>query len=146
GKVAVANAKLAYQQYKKIFSGPRWEKLAARGARPQRLLWASTGTKNKAYSDILYVDTLIGPDTVNTMPPETMDAYRDHGKPAPTLESNLDDASKVLADLEASGVSLDRITDDLVEDGVQQFAKAADKLYSALAQKREKILDGAPLH
>jgi transaldolase/glucose-6-phosphate isomerase len=145
GKAAVANAKLAYQQYKTIFSGPRWERLAARGARPQRLLWASTGTKNKAYSDILYVETLIGPDTVNTMPPETMDAYRDHGKPAETLETNLDEARKVLADLETSGISLDRITDDLVEDGVQQFAKAADKLYGALAKKREKILDGALL-
>ncbi len=145
GKVAVANAKLAYQQYKKIFSGPRWEKLAARGARPQRLLWASTGTKNKAYSDILYVETLIGADTVNTMPPETMDAYRDHGKPAATLEANLDDANKVLADLAASGISLERITDDLVEDGVQQFSKAADALYAALASKREKILDGSLL-
>ena len=146
GKVAVANAKLAYQQYKTIFSGARWEKLAARGARPQRLLWASTGTKNKAYSDILYVETLIGADTVNTMPPETMDAYRDHGKPAATLETNLDEARKVLADLEAAGISLDRITDDLVEDGVQQFATAADKLYASLAEKREKILNGALLH
>ncbi len=145
GKIAVANAKLAYQQYKKIFSGARWEKLAARGARPQRLLWASTGTKNKTYSDILYVETLIGSDTVNTMPPETMDAYRDHGKPAATLETNIEDARKVLADLEAAGISLDRITDDLVEDGVQQFAKAADTLYAALAEKREKILDGALL-
>jgi len=145
GQAAIANAKLAYQQYKKIFTGPRWEKLAARGARPQRLLWASTGTKNKAYSDILYVETLIGPDTVNTMPPETMDAYRDHGKPAATLETNLDDAHKVLADLEAAGISLDRITDDLVEDGVQQFAKAADKLYAALAEKRQKLLDGSLL-
>ena len=145
GKIAVANAKLAYQQYKKIFSGARWEKLAARGARPQRLLWASTGTKNKAYSDILYVETLIGSDTVNTMPPETMDAYRDHGKPAATLETNIEDARKALADLEAAGISLDRITDDLVEDGVQQFAKAADALYAALAEKREKILDGALL-
>ena len=130
---------------RQFFPGPRWEKLAARGARPQRLLWASTGTKNKAYSDILYVETLIGPDTVNTMPPETMDAYRDHGKPAATLETNLDDARKALADLEAAGISLDRITDDLVEDGVQQFAKAADKLYAALAKKREKILNGALL-
>jgi transaldolase/glucose-6-phosphate isomerase len=145
GKIAVANAKLAYQQYKKLFSGPRWEKLAARGARPQRLLWASTGTKNKAYSDILYVETLIGPDTVNTMPPETMDAYRDHGKPAATLETNLDEARKVLADLDAAGISLDRITDALVEDGVQQFAKAADKLYGALAEKRQKLLNGSQL-
>jgi transaldolase/glucose-6-phosphate isomerase len=145
GKIAVANAKLAYQQYKQLFSGPRWEKLAARGARPQRLLWASSGTKNKAYSDILYVETLIGPDTVNTMPPETMDAYRDHGKPAATLETNLDDARRVLADLEAAGISLDRITDDLVEDGVQQFAKAADKLYGALAEKRQKLLNGSLL-
>ncbi|MGD0141766.1 MAG: bifunctional transaldolase/phosoglucose isomerase [Rhizomicrobium sp.] len=146
GKVAVANAKLAYQQYKTIFSGPRWDRLAARGARPQRLLWASTGTKNKAYSDILYVESLIGADTVNTMPPETMDAYRDHGKPAATLETNLDDARRVLAELEACGISLDRITDELVEDGVQQFSKAADKLYIALAQKRAKLLGGSLLN
>jgi transaldolase / glucose-6-phosphate isomerase len=142
GKIAIANAKLAYQQYKKYFSGAAWDKLAAKGARPQRLLWASTGTKNKAYSDTLYIDTLIGPDTVNTMPPETMDAFRDHGTPAETIETDVDGAKKALADLEAAGISLDVMTDELVVDGVALFAQAADKLYGALAAKREKILDG----
>src|SRR3954464_13542761 len=100
GKVAIANAKLAYQHYKRLFSGPRWEKLKAKGARPQRLLWASTGTKNKAYSDVLYVEELIGPNTVNTVPPATLDAFRDHGKPRDSLEENLDDAKQVLEELE----------------------------------------------
>ena len=92
GKVAIANAKLAYQDYKKLFAGPRWDKLAAKGAKPQRLLWASTGTKNKDYSDVLYVEELIGPDTVNTVPPATLDAFRDHGKPRDSLEENVEDA------------------------------------------------------
>ena len=92
GKVAIANAKVAYQDYKRLFSGPRWEKLAAKGAKPQRMLWASTGTKNKDYSDVLYVEELIGPDTVNTVPPATLDAFRDHGKPRDSLEENVDDA------------------------------------------------------
>jgi transaldolase/glucose-6-phosphate isomerase len=142
GKVAIANAKLAYQQYKTFFSGPRWEKLATKGARPQRLLWASTGTKDKSYPDTLYVDTLIGHDTVNTMPPETMDAFRDHGTAADTIETDVAGAQKVLDDLKASGISLDAITDALVIDGVDQFAQAADKLYGALAAKRAKILGG----
>jgi transaldolase/glucose-6-phosphate isomerase len=142
GKIAIANAKLAYQQYKRYFSGAAWQKLADKGARPQRLLWASTGTKNKAYPDTLYIDTLIGPDTVNTMPPETMDAFRDHGTPKATLEDDVDGAKKVLADFEAAGISLDRITDTLVSEGVALFADAADKLYGALADKRAKILDG----
>ena len=93
GKVAIANAKMAYQDYKKLFAGPRWEKLAARGAKPQRLLWASTGTKNKDYSDVLYVEELIGPNTVNTVPPATLDAFRDHGKLRDSLEENVEDAA-----------------------------------------------------
>src|SRR6202011_168765 len=100
GKIAIANAKLAYQRYKRLFAGPRWEKLRAKGARVQRLLWASTGTKNKHYSDVLYVDELIAPDTVNTLPPATMDAFRDHGKPRLSLEENIEDAKRVLAELE----------------------------------------------
>jgi transaldolase/glucose-6-phosphate isomerase len=141
GKIAIASAKVAYQMFKKSFSGARWEKLAARGARPQRLLWASTGTKNKAYSDTLYVDTLIGPMTVNTMPPETMDAFRDHGNPkADTIEEDVAGAQQALNDLKAGGISLDKITDDLVIDGVAKFAEAADKLYGSLAQKREKLM------
>src|SRR4030081_1023239 len=140
GKVAIANAKMAYQEYKRLFSGPRWRKLEAKGARPQRLLWASTGTKNKEYSDVLYVEELIGPNTVNTMPPATLEAFRDHGKPRDSLEENIEDAKRVLAELEKSGISLDAITAELVEDGVKQFADAADKLYGAVAHKRATVL------
>src|SRR5579862_1430893 len=142
GKIAVANAKLAYQRYKRLFGGARWQALAAKGARTQRLLWASTGTKNKAYSDVLYVEELIGPDTVNTIPVATMDAFRDHGKLADTLDDNVADAQRVLGDLGRAGISLDAVTDKLVEDGVRLFADAADKLFAAVAEKRGKILDG----
>jgi transaldolase/glucose-6-phosphate isomerase len=140
GKIAIANAKLAYQEYKRLFSGPRWEKLAAKGARPQRLLWASTGTKNKDYSDVLYVEELIGSNTVNTIPPATLEAFRDHGKPRDSLEENLEDARRALAELEKSGISLDAITAELVKDGVKLFADAADKLYGAVAHKRATVL------
>jgi transaldolase/glucose-6-phosphate isomerase len=140
GKVAIANAKLAYQEYKHLFSGERWEKLKAKGARPQRLLWASTGTKNKDYSDVLYIEELIGPNTVNTVPPATLDAFRDHGVPRDSLEENVEDARNVLAELEKSGISLDAITTELVKDGVKQFADAADKLYGAVAHKRAAVL------
>jgi transaldolase/glucose-6-phosphate isomerase len=143
GKVAIANAKLAYQEYRKLFSGARWEKLAAKGAKPQRLLWASTGTKNKEYSDVLYVEELIGPNTVNTVPPATLDAFRDHGKPRDSLEENVDEARHVLAELEKSGISLDAITEELVKDGVKLFADAADKLYGAVAHKRAAVLGSA---
>ncbi|WP_439358422.1 bifunctional transaldolase/phosoglucose isomerase [Bradyrhizobium sp. DASA03007] len=143
GKVAIANAKLAYQDYKRLFSGPRWEKLAAKGAKPQRMLWASTGTKNKDYSDVLYVEELIGPDTINTMPPATLEAFRDHGKLRDTLEENVDDARRVLEELERSGISLDAITEELVKDGVKLFADAADKLYGAVAHKRAVVLGPA---
>jgi len=140
GKVAIANAKLAYQEYKQLFSGARWDKLAAKGAKPQRLLWASTGTKNKDYSDVLYVEELIGPNTVNTVPPATLDAFRDHGTPRDSLEENVEDAKRVLAELEKSGISLDAITAELVKDGVKLFADAADKLYGAVAYKRGTVL------
>ncbi len=143
GKIAIANAKLAYQDYKRLFSGPRWEKLQAKGARPQRLLWASTGTKNKDYSDVLYVEELIGPNTINTVPPATLDAFRDHGTPRDSLEENLDDARRVLEELEKSGISLDAITAELVKDGVKLFADAADKLYGAVAYKRATVLGAA---
>ena len=113
GKIAIANAKLAYQEYKRLFSGARWDKLAAKGAKPQRLLWASTGTKNKDYSDVLYVEELIGPNTVNTVPPATLDAFRDHGKLRDSLEENVEEAKHVLAELEKSGISLDAITAEL---------------------------------
>src|SRR6195256_2092344 len=142
GKVAIANAKLAYQDYKRLFAGTRWDRLAAKGAKPQRLLWASTGTKNKDYSDVLYVEELIGPNTVNTVPPATLDAFRDHGKVRDSLEENIEDAKRILAELEKSGISLDAITAELVRDGVKQFADAADKLYGAVAHKRAASLGG----
>ena len=142
GKVAIANAKLAYQDYKRLFSGARWDKLEAKGAKPQRLLWASTGTKNKDYSDVLYVEELIGPNTVNTVPPATLDAFRDHGKVRDSLEENIEDARRVLDELEKSGISLDAITAELVKDGVKLFADAADKLYGAVAHKRATSLGG----
>src|SRR5712671_5942780 len=142
GKIAIANAKLAYRDYKRLFSGSRWDKLAAKGAKPQRLLWASTGTKNKDYSDVLYVEELIGPNTVNTVPPATLDAFRDHGKLRDSLEENVEDARRVLDELEKAGISLDAITAELVKDGVKLFADSADKLYGAVAYKRATVLGG----
>jgi transaldolase/glucose-6-phosphate isomerase len=136
GRVAIANAKLAYQRYLRLFASQRWQALAAKGARPQRLLWASTGTKNKAYSDVLYVEELIGRDTVNTMPPATLDAFRDHGKVRDTLETGIDEAQRVLAELGRAGISLDAITTRLTQDGVRLFVDAADNLLGALAKKR----------
>ncbi|WP_288582796.1 bifunctional transaldolase/phosoglucose isomerase [uncultured Methylobacterium sp.] len=140
GKVAIANAKLAYRRYKRLFAGDRWEKLAAKGAHPQRLLWASTGVKSKAYSDVLYVEELIGPNTVNTIPPATMDAFRDHGTVRASLEEGVDEAERVLADLAKTGIDLDAVARQLVEEGVQLFVDAADKLLGAVAGKRQTFL------
>ena len=140
GKVAIANAKLAYQRYKRLFQGARWEKLAGKGAVTQRLLWASTGTKNPAYRDVLYVEELIAPDTVNTMPPATMDAFREHGKIDLTLEKDLAEAERVMGALERAGVSIDEVTAKLVDDGVRLFADAFDKLLGAVARKRALFL------
>ena len=140
GKIAIANAKLAYQRYKRLFAGARWEKLQAKGARVQRLLWASTGTKDKNYSDVLYVEELIAPDTVNTIPPPTMDAFRDHGKVRPSLEENIEQAKQTMAALERFGISIDDVTAKLVEEGVQLFADAFDKLLGAVAKKRTALL------
>ncbi len=134
GKAAVANAKLAYQQYKKLFSGPRWEALAAVGARSQRLLWASTGTKNPAYSDVFYIESLIGADTVNTVPPATLDAFRDHGSARTQLEDDLEQAQADLAALEAEGISLDQVTDTLLSEGLEKFVAAYEKLLKAVSQ------------
>ena len=136
GKVAIANAKLAYQRYKRLFAGPRWEKLAARGARVQRVLWASTGTKDPAYSDVLYVEELIGPDTVNTMPPATIDAFRDHGQVRDTLEQNVEEAERIMAALAGFGISIDAVTAKLTEEGVRRFAEDFDKLLAVLERKR----------
>lgn len=141
GKVAIANAKLAYQRYKRIFSGPKWEALEAKGAKAQRLLWASTGTKNKAYSDVLYVEELIGKNTVNTMPPATMDAFRDHGRVRATLEENIGEAETVMARLAEAGIDIEAVARQLVEEGVQLFVDAADALLGAVAGKRAALLD-----
>ena len=140
GKVAIANAKVAYALYKQLFSGPRWDALVAKGAHTQRLLWASTGTKNPAYPDTLYVDRLIGRDTVNTMPPATMDAYRDHGTAKPhTVEDDVSGARATLLALESHGISLDEVTGELVEDGVHQFADAFDKLFATIKSKNSEM-------
>ena len=132
GKVAIANAKLAYQLYKKIFSGERWEKLKARGAQPQRLLWASTSTKNPEYRDVMYCEELIGPLTVNTMPPSTFDAFRDHGRVRASLEEDIDGAHAVMENLEKLGISMKDVTDKLLVDGLKLFSDAFDKLLNAL--------------
>lgn len=136
GKVAIANAKIAYQEYLKLIDGARWKRLAALGAEPQRLLWASTGTKNPDYLDTMYIDGLIGKDTVNTVPPKTLDAFRDHGVVAETITADLDAAKKVLLDAERLGLDLDGITADLVPDGAKQFSDAADALLAAVGAKR----------
>jgi transaldolase/glucose-6-phosphate isomerase len=140
GKVAIANAKLAYQHYVELIGSDRWKSLAAAGAMPQRLLWASTGAKDKAYPDTLYVAELIGRDTVNTMPPATMDAYRDHGRGKEALTVGTDDAKEILGTAKRLGLDLDGVTHALVEDGVKQFAKAADDLLGAVAAKRNTML------
>jgi transaldolase/glucose-6-phosphate isomerase len=144
GKVAIANAKLTYQVYKQIFSGPRWQALAGRGAETQRVLWASTGTKNPAYSDVLYVEELIGPDTVNTVPPATFDAFRDHGKPRASLEENIDAAHKTMLDLGRAGISMKAVTDQLTEDGVKLFADAFDKLLAAVEKQAKLATSASP--
>jgi transaldolase/glucose-6-phosphate isomerase len=142
GKVAIANAKLAYQLYKKIYTEARWQRLAQQGAQTQRLLWASTGTKNKAYSDVLYVEELIGADTVNTIPPPTMDAFRDHGRLRPSLEEDVPSAKAVMDALPPLGISIEAVTSKLVGDGVRLFADAADHLYAAVQNKRRSVLGG----
>jgi transaldolase len=140
GKLAVANARLAYQSYKRLFAGPRWEYLESKGATPQRVLWASTSVKNPAYPDTIYVDELIGPDTVNTMPEQTIDDYQDHGRPRPRLESDLDQARKLFADLADAGVDYKDVTDTLEREGVEKFADAFAALLDSLAQKRSSLV------
>jgi len=136
GKVAIANAKQAYAWYQDFIASDRWQALAAKGAQPQRLLWASTGVKDPAYPDTLYIDTLIGPDTVNTMPPKTMDAFRDHGTVAQTLTDDVEAARHVLAEADRLGLDLPGVTDSLVLEGVASFAGALDDLLGAIAKKQ----------
>ncbi|MDP9236839.1 MAG: transaldolase [Chloroflexota bacterium] len=141
GRVAVANAKMAYQDFLKTFGAERFKKLQAAGAKVQRPLWASTGTKNKAYSDILYVEELIGPDTVNTMPPATIDAFRDHGDVRRTIDEGLNEAQRVFADLKSAGISLDEITAKLQKDGVEAFTKSFDEIREITSKKAQQIKD-----
>jgi transaldolase / glucose-6-phosphate isomerase len=138
GKVAIANGKLTYQAYQRIFSGPRWQALAAKGAQTQRVLWASTSTKNPHYRDVIYVEELIGPDTVNTMPPATVDAFRDHGLLRNSLTEDVAGAQKVMDDLARAGISMKQATDKLTDDGVKLFADAFDKLLAAVAKSTQK--------
>lgn len=139
GKAAIANAKLAYAAYQATFAGSRWTRLASAGARTQRLLWASTGTKNPGYKDTKYVEALVGRDTVDTIAPSTMDAFRDHGVVTPdAVEEDVAGARAILLALEAGGVFLEQITEELVADGVSQFTEAFDKLFSHIARRVDK--------
>jgi transaldolase len=139
GKIAIANCKLAYAEFKRISAAPRWQTLAARGARPQRVLWASTSTKNPAYPDTLYVDELIGPDTVNTMPPETVKAFIDHGRPAETLTRDLEAAQAQVRQLAELGIDLEAVTRRLQEEGVAAFAKPFQALLDSIDAKRKRL-------
>lgn len=136
GAAAIASARLAYQYYRQWTAGARWQALAAQGARSQRLLWASTGTKDPGYSDVKYVEALIGPDTVNTLPPDTLAAYRDHGRPALRLEEDLETARKLPAQLANLGIDLEQVSDELEADGVKKFILPFDKLLATLEQRR----------
>ena len=138
GKVAIANGKLTYQRYQRIFSGPRWAALAAKGAQTQRVLWASTSTKNPNYRDVMYVEELIGPDTVDTMPPATIDAFRDHGKVRNSLTEDVPGAQHVMDNLAKAGISIKEVTDKLTTDGVKLFADAFNKLLAAVEKNTQR--------
>jgi transaldolase/glucose-6-phosphate isomerase len=142
GKIAIANGKLTYEAYRKIFSTPRWKALAAKGAQTQRVLWASTSTKNPNYRDVIYVEELIGPDTVNTIPPATLDAFRDHGKPRQSLTEDLNGARQSMSDLAAVGISMKAVTDKLTVDGVKLFADAFDQLLAAVEKNSKGASSG----
>ncbi len=139
GKLAIANAKLAYQRYKEIFAGERWQALEAKGATPQRCLWASTSTKNPEYRDVMYVEELIGPSTVNTMPEETIEAFQDHGEVAPTLEQGIDEAKRVFEELERAGVDYDDVTATLEREGVEKFSDSFTELLDGIRAKSGQL-------
>jgi len=141
GKTAIANSKLAYAEFKRIFSGPRWQPLKEKGARVQRVLWASTSTKNPDYRDTIYVEALIGPDTVNTIPPATLDSFIDHGKAAPTLTQGVEDARRHIEKIAALGIDLDAVTQKLQADGIVAFAEPFDALMRSIAEKRDRLLN-----
>jgi transaldolase len=136
GRVAIANAQLAYQDWKALVAGPRWARVAGLGAQPQRLLWASTSTKDPRYRDVKYVEALIGPDTVDTVPPATFDAFRDHGRARPTLEEDLEGARRTMAELADLGISIDAITDRLLDEGVRLFAEPFEHLIARIEDRR----------
>jgi len=139
GKLAIANAKLAYQRYKEIFAGDRWEALSSMGATTQRCLWASTSTKNPAYRDVMYVEELIGPKTVNTMPDETIEAFQDHGEVAPTLEQGLDEAKRVFEQIQQAGVDYADVTETLEREGVEKFADSFAELLEGIRAKSGEL-------
>jgi transketolase len=134
GKAAVANAKLAYQSFKRLLAGDRWKRLAAKGARPQRMLWASTSTKNQDYDDLMYVEPLIGPMTINTMPRKTIEAFLDHGEVADTVEQDVENARRLMAEVEQAGISFARVTRQLEDEGIQKFIEPYDKLIARLGR------------
>ncbi len=142
GQIAIANAKLAYAWYQRVFNSPRFEPMRQAGASTQRLLWASTGTKNPAYSDVMYLDALIGPDTVNTVPPATYAAYKDHGQPRITLTEGLEDAERQITLLTSFGIDLDAVTKKLEDEGVQSFAKSFTNLLNAISAKTDMLRAG----
>ena len=142
GQIAIANAKLAYAWYQRVFNSPRFEAMRQAGASTQRLLWASTGTKNPAYSDVMYLDALIGPDTVNTVPPATYAAYKDHGQPRLTLTEGLEDAERQVTLLSSFGIDLDAVTKKLEDEGVQSFAKSFTNLLNAISAKTDMLRAG----
>ena len=141
GKIAIANSKLAYRRYREIFHGEAFATLAALGARPQRVLWASTSTKNPDYRDVLYVEELVGPETVNTVPPKTIEAFRDHGLARASLTEGVDEAEQQVASLESLGIDLAAITDELQREGVEKFVAPFDQLLDTLEQKRDAMLE-----
>jgi transaldolase len=140
GTLAIANAKLAYETYNEVFAGAEWEALAAKGATPQRCLWASTSTKNPEYRDVIYVEELIGPDTVNTMPRETIEAFQDHGRVERTLDSDIEGARRVLEQFAEAGVDYDDVVETLEREGVDKFAKSFRDLFADLESKRDALV------
>jgi transaldolase len=138
GKCAVANAKLAYQRFKETASSPRWHSLEGADARPQRLLWASTSTKNPSYDDLMYVEPLIGAQTINTLPSKTITVFAHHGKATATLEQGLDEAQQLMGDLKKTGIDLPRVTEQLLDEGIEKFNKAFDEILQTIADKAER--------
>jgi transaldolase len=139
GKLGIANAKIAYQNYLETFSGSRWDTLEAKGATKQRCLWASTSTKNPEYRDVLYIEELIGPETVNTMPEETIEAFQDHGNVAETLTQGIDEARKLFDDLRAAGIDYDDVTDTVEREGVEKFTDSLAELKQGIESKRGEL-------